>query len=150
VEDEEASLCEWQMCQDEEVKIPGRLVNYIKGCNNLFKVIVKIGNKTKLAILDTGAEFSLMTTDTAKDLELSVVAQQCLFRVAAKEMLSSYGTTVASVNIEGVKLDDIFFQVYEASQDILVLGRDCIWENKLEICPSRNLLIKHLPEGASC
>lgn len=133
--------------------IPGKLVNLIGKKNNLMKVQVDLNGHVLVGVIDSGAASSLISSDLVKKLGFDVNSNCESFSViGTNEKMITSGSISSEVTIHGVKMKPTNFAVFPPVPEVnvnLLLGIDFLKANKIELCISKRLVIKHLDEGGS-
>ena len=128
-----------------------KVVNFVSGGDNqMLKVVVHLNCKPYVATIDTGAENSLSAKSVVDELELEIKLCNQIFRVAGDSNFVTCGTAITSLYISNLLMNNTKFCVFDdiaCHSNFLVLGRDFLMSNSIEVCPSRRLLVKHLNDG---
>lgn len=116
----------------------------------LLKVNISIGGGTVVAIIDSGAEHSLVSSAVVDILKLPIVAHEKSYNVIGQNSFATLGTVSVRPSIHGVMMDPIDLVVFpgEANPNVpLLLGIDFLSSNKFELCFKKRIMIKHSSNG---
>jgi hypothetical protein len=132
--------------------LPGKVVNLISDKVDLLKVRVSLNGQSELAILDTGAESSLISQNLAAKLNLIVEGATTTYRVIGGSECDTLGSAIIPVSIHGIAMYPAKLAVFpnSANSNIpLLLGIDFLKSNNIEICVKKRILIKHYENGGT-
>lgn len=142
--------CERSSVDCDAECIPGKLVSFISGQVRLMKVEILINNIPVIAMLDSGAEKSFISSDLARDLKLDISKSESVFNAIGEKTFKTIGTVKTPLMIHGVEMCNINLIVFPTVPNNFiqfVLGIDFLRENKIELCVSRRMIAKHLDGG---
>jgi hypothetical protein len=110
-------------------------------------------NKTLVtAVIDTGAKNSLISYDLALRCGLEVSNEPKTFRVIGQQYFQTVGTAKCDLVVDGVVMQAPQLVVFpgNANTDIsLLLGIDFLKMNRIELCISKRLLVRHYDNGST-
>lgn len=145
-----ADSCSFAVPNDSSDGTPGKIVSFIGSDIKFLKVEVKLNNKIVIAVIDSGAERSLISSKLAQELELDINKQDTVFRVIGQKRFETLGSMRSRASIHGIEMKEMEIIVFPsiANKNIsLLLGIDFIRANNLEVPAQKHLLIKHYDEG---
>ena len=130
--------------------VPGKMVNMAFSPHKLMKVKVNIEGHSFAAILDSGADHSLISSEVVSKLGLNVQKSKETFDALGQSMIGCVGKITTSMNIGKLGEIDMNFTVFSSeinSKIAILLGVDFMRDNNLEIDVKSRMLIKHFKEG---
>jgi hypothetical protein len=132
---------------DDDIGIPGKVVNFINSDVKLLKVEVVINDQKVIAVLDSGAAKSLMSEKLANQLKISLNDENSSFKVIGNNHIETVGGLVSRVSIGGVEMCDQSFSVFPNPVISLILGTDFLENNHIEICVRKRIIIRYYSDG---
>ena len=130
--------------------VPGKMVNMAFSPHKLMKIKVNIEGHSFAAILDSGADHSLISSEVVSKLGLNVQKSKETFDALGQSMIGCVGKITTSMNIGKLGEIDMNFTVFSSeinSKIAILLGVDFMRDNNLEIDVKSRMLIKHFKEG---
>lgn len=118
---------------------------------DLLKAQVKIKDRSVTAIVDSGAESSLISSDIVNDLELPLIPHSCAYRVIGQKSFNTLGTVKILPSINNVVMKAPDFVVFPATANpniSLVLGIDFLSMNCFELCVRDRKMVIHGDDGS--
>jgi hypothetical protein len=132
--------------------LPGKIINLISDKIDLLRVQVSLNGQSVMAIIDTGAESSLISQSLAATLNIVLEGTSSTYRVIGGDDCETVGSAIIPLSIHGVEMQPTKVVVFPTSANSnisLLLGIDFLKLNSIEICVKRRLLIKHFGNGGN-
>ena len=129
--------------------VPGKVINLIGTKVELLKVMVTINGKSLLAIVDTGAECSLISVEAANILRLNIDSETTVLSAIGGKVFKTAGTVNLKTQMHDLTMNECKFVVVPDFQckGSLLLGIDFLKSNNIEVCVRPRLLVKHFDTG---
>lgn len=126
--------------------IPGKLVNIVNSKSGLLTVQVEINGHQCRAVVDSGAEKSLISSGLASKLDLTINNNDVNVFSVLGGQFSARGSVQTRLSVSGVEMSSLVLVVFEPSPNTvinLLLGRDFLSVNCIELDIESLLFTKH-------
>ena len=131
--------------------VPGKAVNFVGESRSKFlELKVRIKGKQVNAIIDTGAEMTLISSNIVSELQLTMEKCDVPLRVVGENEMNTIGIIDSEVDIPGIGVSNLKCLVFDGSMNqkiSLLLGVDYLKYNKLEINVKDRMVTKHFSDG---
>ena len=136
---------------NQNLIIPGKLVNLVSKFSDLLEAEVEIRGTKRKAVIDSGAQFSLVSSKLVDDLGLPLNDTSSLLRVVGENSYSTLGKVDLPISINGVPTDVPEFCVFDCKSNErieLLLGCDFLTLNRIEVLVKDRVLVQNHSDGS--
>ena len=133
-------------------EVPGKVINFITDTVKFLTVQVQINNKLATAIIDTGAQASLISSQLVDKLNLPIYSDTESLKVIGHSHFETVGSVKVDSCIGDIQMEQSKFRIFPkiVNENIsLLLGVDFLKLNRLEVCAGKRMLIKHFEDGSA-
>ena len=121
-------------------------IYHINGTSNAFYITVEINGFSVLALVDTGADISLISSETCDSLGLSIIPQKSSHDVVGESNSELLGIVKCGIHISGDRTFNTNLRVFPSHKNRsnkLLLGADFFDDNNFEVVMANKLLIEY-------
>ena len=133
-------------------QVPGKFINFIGANPDLLKLKVAVNGVEVVGVLDTGSFTSLISESLAKKVGMEMLPISRNINVVGQNNMNTVGEAVVDIALNDVPMVPCKFLVFPddvRGTNFVILGIDFLKNNRIELCPKRQMVIVHFEQGGS-